>query len=129
MHAVSATPQRWKPNVTVAAVVEQAGRFLLVEEDTADGLKLNTPAGHLELAESPLQAVVREVLEETGRQFHPSAFLGAYMSRVLRQGTQEDITYLRLAYCGTVSAPLAGQVLDTGIVRTLWMTPEELRDC
>ena len=59
-------PNRWKPNVTVSAIIERDGRFLLVEEQTADGLRLNTPAGHLDPAESPVDACVREVLEETG---------------------------------------------------------------
>ena len=59
-------PNRWKPNVTAAAVIERDGHFLLIEEDTADGLRLNTPAGHLDPGESPLEACVREVLEETG---------------------------------------------------------------
>ena len=53
---------RWKPHVTVAAVLEQGGRFLLVEEETSDGLKLNNPAGHLEPGESPAQGCAREVL-------------------------------------------------------------------
>lgn len=53
-------PNRWKPNVTVAAIVEREGRFLFVEEDTADGLRLNNPAGHLDPGESPIQACVRE---------------------------------------------------------------------
>ena len=49
-------PNRWKPNVTVAALIEREGRFLLVEEETTDGLKLNNPAGHLDPGESPIQA-------------------------------------------------------------------------
>ena len=63
--------QRWKPSVTVAAIIEQEGRFLLVEEETPEGLKLNNPAGHLEAGESLLQGVVREALEETGCHFVP----------------------------------------------------------
>ena len=81
---------RWKPNVTVAAIVERDGRFLLVEEQTRDGLLLNNPAGHLDRGESPLQGVVREVLEETGCEFTPDAFLGFYMSRFRRTRTGED---------------------------------------
>lgn len=118
---------RWKPNVTVAAIVERDGRFLLVEEQTRDGLLLNNPAGHLDPGESPLQGVAREVLEETGCEFTPDAFLGFYMSRFRRTRTGEDITYLRLAFTGTVSEPLPGRELDEGIVRTVWMTPDELR--
>src|SRR6185369_12632122 len=67
---------RWKPSVTVAAIIERDGRFLLVEEETAEGLMLNNPAGHLEPGESPAQGCARETLEETGHRFRPTALLG-----------------------------------------------------
>jgi len=118
---------RWKTSVTVAAVVERDGRYLLVEEHTADGLMLNNPAGHLDPGESPLQAVVRETLEETGRDFTPRALVGVYLSRAQREDPPSDVTYLRLAFTGEVSDPLPGHALDPEIVRTLWMTPDELR--
>ncbi|MFT3718525.1 NUDIX hydrolase [Pseudorhodoferax sp.] len=118
---------RWKPNVTVAAVIAQAGRYLLVEEQTPDGLRLNTPAGHLDPGESPAQACVREALEETARLFRPEALVGVYLSRLRRPGTGEDVTYLRFAFCGDAGEPLPGRALDTGIVRTLWLTPAEVR--
>ena len=116
---------RWSPSVTVAAIIEHHGRYLLVEEHTPEGLRLNNPAGHLEQGETPLQAVVREALEETARSFTPQAFLGLYLSRFVRQHTGEDVTYLRLAYCGTVGEEQVGRALDDGIVRTLWLTFEE----
>jgi phosphatase NudJ len=118
---------RWKPNATVAAVIEEAGRFLLVEEQTSEGLKLNNPAGHLDCGESPEQAVVRETLEETGRVFTPTHLVGIYLARAHRPDRGTDITYLRMAYGGTVGEPLPGHTLDTGIVRTLWLTLDELR--
>jgi phosphatase NudJ len=118
---------RWKPSVTVAAIIEDAGRFLLVEEETADGVRLNNPAGHLDPGEGPLEGVVREALEETARIFTPTALVGVYMSRFQRASTGEDITYLRFAYAGTVGEPLPGRTLDTGILRTLWLTPDEIR--
>lgn len=116
---------RWKPSVTVAAVIEKDGRFLLVEEHTADGLRLNNPAGHLDPGESPVQACVRETLEETAHAFTPDALVGIYLSRLQRPG--EDITYLRFAFSGTLGALDAGRSLDQGIVRTLWLSPEEIR--
>jgi ADP-ribose pyrophosphatase YjhB (NUDIX family) len=119
--------ERWKPSVTVAAIIERDGRFLLVEEDTAEGLKLNNPAGHLELGESPEQGVVREVLEETACAFTPQCVVGVYLSRFQRPATGEDVTYLRLAYAGSVGGPDATRALDEGIVRTVWMTLPELR--
>jgi ADP-ribose pyrophosphatase YjhB (NUDIX family) len=118
---------RWKPSVTVAAIIEQQGRYLLVEEETADGLRLNNPAGHLEQGETPLQAVRREALEETARTFEPEALLGLYMVESQSRILDESVTYLRIAYCGTASEPEAGRRLDDGIVRTVWMTPQEVR--
>ena len=115
---------RWKPNVTVAAVIEQDGRFLLVEEEAAGGLRLNTPAGHLDPGESPAEGCIRETLEETAHHFTPTALIGVYMARTRRV---EDITYLRFAFAGTLGAHEPGRTLDEGIVRTLWMTPDEIR--
>ena len=120
-----ANDERWKPGVTVAAVVEQGGRYLLVEERTREGLRLNNPAGHLEPGESLLQAVVREVLEETACAFAPSHLVGVYLARLPRG--DDEITYLRFAFTGTVSAPASGRVLDEGIVRALWLTPAEIQ--
>ena len=125
------TDTRWKPSVTVAAIVERGGRYLLVEEQTPEGLKLNNPAGHLDPGESPEQAAARECLEETACAFVPQALLGVYLARFERPGpgdlAAEDITYLRFAYCGTVGEPEPGRALDTPIVRTLWLTPAEVR--
>ena len=118
---------RWKPSVTVAAIIERAGRFLLVEEETAEGLKLNNPAGHLDPGESPAQGCAREALEETAHAFTPTALLGVYLSRVRREATGEDITYLRLAFAGELGARDPDRALDSGIVRTLWLTPDEIR--
>ncbi len=122
------TPPRWKPSVTVAAIIERGGKFLLVEEETPEGLKLNNPAGHLDPGESLADACAREALEETTHRFTPTALLGVYMSRMQRESTGEDITYLRFAFCGDLGPVQAGAVLDTGIVRTLWLTPQEIRN-
>ncbi len=118
---------RWKPNVTVAAVIEHEGRFLLVEEHTSEGLRLNTPAGHLDPGESPAEGCAREALEETTHLFTPTALVGIYMARFHKQRVDEDVTYLRFAFAGTLGASQPGRSLDTGIVRTLWMTADEIR--
>lgn len=122
---------RWKPSVTVAAVIEREGRYLLVEEETAEGLKLNNPAGHLDPGESPETGCAREALEETAHHFRPTHLLGIYLSRYQRarpgNGVVEDITYLRFAFTGELGEFEPGRPLDTGIVRTLWLTPEEIR--
>lgn len=120
--------KRWSPSVTVAAIIERDGRYLLVEEETPEGLRLNNPAGHLDQGESLLQGVARETLEETARPFEPEALVGVYLSRFQRPGRGEDVTYLRFAFCGTVGDAEAGRALDEGIVRTVWMTPDEVRD-
>jgi 8-oxo-dGTP pyrophosphatase MutT (NUDIX family) len=123
--------ERWKPSVTVAAIASRVrdGRteYLLVEEETPEGLKLNNPAGHLDPGESPQQAVVRETLEETARAFEPAHLVGIYLSRVRRGASREDTTYLRLAFVGTVGEADPARALDAGIVRTLWLTLDELR--
>jgi 8-oxo-dGTP pyrophosphatase MutT (NUDIX family) len=125
---------RWKPSVTVAAVIEQSGRFLLVEEHTPEGLRLNNPAGHLDPGESPVAACARETLEETAYQFTPQALVGVYLARFQRplpgqaSAAVDDITYLRFAFCGSLGAWDAQRPLDTGIVRTLWLSAEEIRE-
>ena len=124
---------RWKPSVTVAAVITQSfdgvEKFLLVEEETRDGLRLNNPAGHLDPGESPAQGCARETLEETAFHFKPTALVGVYMSRFERVQPDGvlDITYLRFAYCGELGAHVEGQPLDEGIVRTVWLTADEIR--
>ena len=120
---------RWKPNVTVAAVVEKKGKFLLVEEHTSEGLKLNNPAGHLDPGESPADGCARETLEETACRFTPTALVGVYLSRLQRAATGEDVTYLRFAFCGEVGDADPALALDHGIVRTLWLTADEIRAC
>jgi 8-oxo-dGTP pyrophosphatase MutT (NUDIX family) len=122
---------RWKPSVTVAAVIEQEGRYLLIEEHTPEGLRLNNPAGHLEQGEDPISACAREAIEETAHPFEPLHLIGVYMSRFQRPARAghpaEDVTYLRFAFSGRVSAPDPKRLLDEGIVRTLWMTLDEVR--
>lgn len=122
---------RWKPSATVAAIIEHQGKFLLVEEHTPEGLRLNNPAGHLDEGESLVDGCAREALEETTHAFSPTHLLGVYMSRFQRPASAlqaaQDITYLRFAFCGTLGAVQAGRSLDTGIVRTLWLSPDELR--
>ena len=113
----------WKPNVTVAALIERDGRFLLVEEETDDGLRFNQPAGHLDSGESLVDACAREALEETAWSFRPTALVGVYQW----PRPQGDITYLRFAFCGELGQHHPGRKLDTGIVRAVWMTPEEIR--
>ena len=129
MVIMPAMPNRWKPNVTVAALIEREGRFLLVEEETSDGLKLNNPAGHLDPGESPEQACAREVLEETAHDFVPTALVGVYLNRFVKTRTGDDLTYLRFAFAGTLGTHHSWRTLDTGILRTVWMTPDEIRAC
>ena len=113
------------PHVTVAAIIERDRRYLLVEEHTPRGLRLNNPAGHLEPGEDLLQAVAREALEETAHVFRPTSLLGVYQSH----GERDDGTvhYVRFAFAGELGAHDPRRELDRGIVRTLWMSLDELR--
>jgi 8-oxo-dGTP pyrophosphatase MutT (NUDIX family) len=111
------------PEVTVAAVVVRHGRFLLVEERIGGRLVLNQPAGHLEDRETLLEAAVREAREETAWRFHPEALVGTYLWRNPDNGRG----FLRFAFCGEVDDHRPEQPLDKGIVRALWLTPDELQ--
>ena len=121
-------PNTWKPAVTVAAVIERDGLFLLVEEETSEGLRFNQPAGHLDPNESLEQAVVRETLEETAHDFTPTALVGMYMSRYVSTRTGRDVTYLRFTFCGEAGAE-HDLPLDHGIVRSVWMSYEQIQAC
>lgn len=112
----------WKPNVTVAAIAEKNGEFLLVEEKGDEGLVLNQPAGHLERHETLLDAVTRETLEETAWHFVPEALIGVY----LWSRPDRDIAYLRFCFAGAVEDFDADRVLDADILRAVWMRPEEI---
>ena len=118
----------WKPSVTVAAIIERDGRFLLIEEATSDGIRINQPAGHLDPNESLLEAVVRETLEETAHDFTPTALVGMYMASYVSTRTGKTVTYLRFAFCGDLGAQ-HDQALDHGILRTMWMSRDELAAC
>jgi len=111
-----------KSELTVAAIAERDGQFLIVEERASRRLVFNQPAGHVEDGESFDAAVVRETLEETGWTFHPQAVVGIYLWR--HHGTRQAI--LRVAFCGNVSGHDPHRTLDDGIVRAHWMTREEL---
>jgi len=151
----------WKPNVTVAAMIERDGRFLLVEEETDEGIRINQPAGHLDEGESLVAACARETLEETAWHFTPKALVGIYQWRrpagdrlaagpsqgeagqdcdpersegerpsPLAQGRgmggRSSITYLRFAFCGELGGHEDLRILDQGILRALWLTPDEM---
>jgi len=120
---MSAEPLIWKPNVTVAAVLERDGRFLLVEEHTDVGIRFNQPAGHLEPGESLIEGAVRETLEETAYVFLPTALLGIYQFH----HEPNDTTYLRFAFTGEITGHDTARELDEGIIRSAWLTVEEIR--
>jgi 8-oxo-dGTP pyrophosphatase MutT (NUDIX family) len=115
----------WKPSVTVAAVIERDGHFLLVEEEVGGGLRLNQPAGHLDPGESLVDAAVRETLEETAYAFTPTQLVGIYLwHSTVPEGNGR--TFLRFAFCGVLGAVDAGRRLDDGIVRALWLSRDEI---
>lgn len=116
----------WKPNVTVAAVIERDGAFLLVEEETDDGIRFNQPAGHLDEGESLIEACAREAMEETAWHFEPTALVGVYQWPRPKRADEGDVTYLRFAFAGELGEREAGRKLDAGILRAVWMTPAEI---
>ena len=109
--------------LTVAAVIERDGRFLFVEEpDQVTGLPvLNQPAGHVESGESLLDAVRREVREETGLAFTPEAIVGLYP---LKAANWKD--YFRVCFTGTVPPGVEAVPEDPTILRCHWLTRAEL---
>lgn len=111
----------WTPHVTVAAVVEQDGRYLLVEERSEGRVVFNQPAGHLDPDESLAEAVIREVREETGRVFTPEAVTGIYLWT-----HPAGETFLRVAFCGSVGERLPGSTLDTEIIDARWFSRDEI---
>jgi 8-oxo-dGTP pyrophosphatase MutT (NUDIX family) len=115
--------ETWLPHVVAAAIVERDGKFLLVEEHTAEGLRLNQPAGHWERGETLADACAREALEETAHRFRPTQLLGVYRWHL----APKDVTFLRFAFLGESTDAEPGRALDQEIRRVLWLTPEEIR--
>lgn len=113
----------WKPSVTVAAVMQRAGRFCVVEEEVDGRLVLNQPAGHWERGETLAAACAREALEETAHPFRPTHLLGVYRWHL----AAKDVTFLRFTFLGEVADAEAGRSLDKEIRQVLWLTPEEIR--
>jgi ADP-ribose pyrophosphatase YjhB (NUDIX family) len=114
-----------RPSITVAAVIERGGRFLLVEEESEGRLVFNQPAGHLESRESLAEGCMREVLEESAWHFRPSALVGIYLWR--RPAGETEVSYLRFAFCGELGEHEPERKLDAGIVRAVWLDPDEIR--
>ncbi len=115
---------QWKPNTTVAAIAEKEGRFLLVEEDIDGKRVFNQPAGHLEQGETLIEAVKRETLEETAWEFEPEYLVGVYL---YPSPNDKDITYLRFCFYGHCTSEHIGQALDDGIIRAVWLSPDEIK--
>lgn len=111
-----------EPHITVAAIIERDGRFLMVEEHADGRVVFNQPAGHLEAGESLLAGVARETLEEAGCPFTPEALVGIYSWTNADTG----IAYLRFAFSGRCGERDPNRALDTGIIDARWMSRDEL---
>jgi ADP-ribose pyrophosphatase YjhB (NUDIX family) len=116
-----------RPSITVAAVIERGGRFLLVEEEDEGRILFNQPAGHLEARESLVAGCVREVLEESAWHFRPAALVGIYRWSKPKRTAGPEVNYLRFAFCGELGANEPERKLDTGILRAVWMDLDEIR--
>jgi len=112
----------WKPHVTVAAVIEQDNRFLLVEEETPRGLQFNQPAGHFEQNEDLIAAIKREVNEETAWHFEPEHIISVQLWR----RNPDFPTFIRICFSGHCHSQNPDQQLDDGIVATHWLTRDEI---
>ncbi|MBF6025480.1 NUDIX hydrolase [Lysobacter niastensis] len=118
----------WQPDVTVATVVVDGGRLLMVEESVGGRLVLNQPAGHLEPDETLIEAALRETREETGWEVRLTAFVGAYQWKAPLNGDGTGGRhYLRFAFAAEPLHHDPARPLDEGIVQALWMTPSELQ--
>lgn len=127
MSGSSTVTDVWKPHATVAAIIEQDQRFLMVEELKQGQTVYNQPAGHLEPHESLLQAVIRETREETARDFEAEYISGIYRwDQFPAGGEQRNRCFLRVAFVGSCHHYDPDQPLDDGIVRALWLSREEL---
>jgi 8-oxo-dGTP pyrophosphatase MutT (NUDIX family) len=119
------TISRQRPAVSVATIVERDGRFLLVEERTRGGLRLNQPAGHLEAGETLEAGAMRETLEESAWRVEVTGLVGIY----LWQPPDSRRAYLRFSFAAAARVQEPARALDDGIVRALWMTAAEMRAC
>lgn len=115
--------ESWQPHVVVATVVERDGRYLVVEEMIAGQLRINQPAGHWEPGETLVEAAVRETLEEAAYDVDITGFLGVYTW----QPASLPYPFVRFAFLARALREHPGRALDQGILRALWLTPDELR--
>jgi len=112
---------RWTPRVTVSCIVEDQDKLLFVEEMSRGKVVLNQPSGHIEKHEDLMQAAIRETLEESGCEVEVSSILGLYQHHT----THNDITYFRVCFHTKLIDKYKSTTLDSGIIRTLWLTPEK----
>ncbi len=112
----------FRPEITVAALVQRDDRFLMVEERASGRMVLNQPAGHLEEGESLAEAVIRETLEETAWAVEPEAVTGVYLWRNPENGK----SFLRVGFAVRCLHHDPERPLDDGIRRALWISRNDL---
>ncbi|MGB0663163.1 MAG: NUDIX hydrolase [Pontibacterium sp.] len=112
----------WTPHSTVATIVEKDGQFLMIEERSGGKLVINQPAGHLEEGERFVDAAIRETQEESAWTVAPEYIVGLYVYKAPSNG----VTYHRMCFAAKAIEHHPTQALDTGIVRAMWMTRDEI---
>lgn len=110
-------------DLTVAAVIEHDGQFLLIEEHSSGLRVLSQPGGHIESGESPEQAVVREVFEEAACEVTCSDLIGVYLW--IHPQTRQQ--FLRIVYAAEFLGCDEQQQLDDGIIGRHWLTLDEIQ--
>ena len=112
----------WHPHTTVACIVEDNGRFLMVEEKNQGQTAFNQPAGHLDENETLYEAALRETLEETAWEVKLDAFLGIYQY----QSPNNDVTYIRHCFISSPVKHCPELKLDKDIIAAHWLSAEEI---
>ena len=120
--AAIASSEVWRPHVTVACVVADGDRYLMVEEEVKGRLVYNQPAGHLEENETLFAAALRETLEETAWTVELQYLIGVQQWR----STEHSHVVIRFSFAARAISRDEQRALDPDINRALWMSRADI---